>query len=202
MLTLPVAMLFPALWAMSPSRRVAALVSAGYFLAASRGLPQGVANFYSADLWPGFLLWFAASASFVAVHAVAWTRHPGIGRAVRYLAAGVLTGLPPFGITGWAHPLTAAGVPHVLQANGNMFSVFFTDAPAVPDYATAAGQDAGAFKAFFHAMLDQGVYLPPSAFEVWFCSSAHDDRAVQHVIDALPVAAEAAARHTSGGGDR
>lgn len=110
MLALPAAMLFPALWAMSPSRRVAALVSAGYFLAASRGLPQGVANFYSADLWPGFLLWFAASASFVAVHAVAWTRHPGIGRAVRYLVAAALIGLPPFGITGWAHPLTAAGV--------------------------------------------------------------------------------------------
>ena len=110
MLALPAAMLFPALWAMSPSRRVAALVSAGYFLAASRGLPQGVANFYSTDLWPGFLLWFAASASFVAVHAVAWTRHPGIGRAVRYLVAAALIGLPPFGITGWAHPLTAAGV--------------------------------------------------------------------------------------------
>lgn len=110
MLALPAAMLFPALWAMSPSRRVAALVSAGYFLAASRGLPQGVANFYSADLWPGFLLWFAASLSFVAVHAALWTRHPGRGRAVRYLAAAVLTGLPPFGITGWAHPLTAAGV--------------------------------------------------------------------------------------------
>lgn len=110
MLVLPVAMLFPALWAMSPSRMVAALVSAGYFLAASRGLPQGVANFYSSDLWPGFLLWIAASASFVAVHAVAWTRRPGKGRAVRYLAAAVLTGLPPFGITGWAHPLTVAGV--------------------------------------------------------------------------------------------
>lgn len=115
MLALPVAMLFPALWAMSPSRMVAALVSACYFLAASRGLPQGVANFYSSDLWPGFLLWIAASASFVAVHAVAWTRkaeegRPGITRAVRYLAAAVLTGLPPFGITGWAHPLTAAGV--------------------------------------------------------------------------------------------
>ena len=64
-----------------------------------------------------------------------------------------------------ANLLIAAVVMH-------MFSVFFTDAPAVPDYATAAGQDAGAFKAFFHAMLDQGVYLPPSAFEVWFCSSA------------------------------
>jgi len=109
-LALPVAMLFPALWAMSPSRKVAALVSAGYFLAASRGLPQGVANFYSSDLWPGLLLWMAASLSFVAVHAALWTRDPGMGRAVRYLAAAVLTGLPPFGITGWAHPLTAAGV--------------------------------------------------------------------------------------------
>lgn len=110
MLALPLAMLFPALWAMSPSRRVAALVSAGYFLAASRGLPQGVANFYAADLWPGLLLWLAASASFVAVHAVALTRHPGKGRAFRYLVAAALTGLPPFGISGWAHPLTAAGV--------------------------------------------------------------------------------------------
>ncbi|WP_097143039.1 conjugal transfer protein TraB [Rhizobium subbaraonis] len=109
-LALPLAMLFPALWAMSPSRRVAALVSAGYFLAASRGLPQGVANFYAADLWPGLLLWLAASASFVAVHAVALTRHPGKGRAFRYLVAAALTGLPPFGISGWAHPLTAAGV--------------------------------------------------------------------------------------------
>jgi glutamate-1-semialdehyde 2,1-aminomutase len=94
--------------------------------------------------------------------------------------------------TATTEALTAAGVPHVLQASGNMFSVFFTDAPAVPDYETAAGQDAEAFKAFFHAMLDRGVYLPPSAFEVWFCSAAHDDRAVQHVLDALPHAARAA----------
>ncbi|HET6167782.1 MAG TPA: glutamate-1-semialdehyde 2,1-aminomutase [Marmoricola sp.] len=88
--------------------------------------------------------------------------------------------------------LAAAGVPHVLQAAGNMFSLFFTDATAVPDYATASSQDVEAFKAFFHAMLDQGVYLPPSAFEAWFCSSAHDDRAVQQVLDALPAAAAAA----------
>jgi glutamate-1-semialdehyde 2,1-aminomutase len=99
-----------------------------------------------------------------------------------------------------AKALTAAGVPHVLQGNGNMFSIFFTDAPSVPDYATAGGQDVAAFKAFFHAMLDRGVYLPPSAFEAWFCSSAHDDRAVQHVLDALPAAAEAAA--AVGGGTR
>ncbi|MCJ2877646.1 conjugal transfer protein TraB [Rhizobium pusense] len=119
-LLLPVAMVFPALWAMSPSRMVAAFVSTGYFLAASRGLPQGVANFYAADLWPGLMLWMAASASFVGVHAVLWTarrvkdvtgkRGADAVRALRYLVAMVLTGLPPFGISGWAHPLTAAGV--------------------------------------------------------------------------------------------
>lgn len=95
--------------------------------------------------------------------------------------------------------LSAAGVPHLLQASGNMFSVFFTEAGSVPDYAAAAGQDLEAFKSFFHAMLDRGVYLPPSAFEAWFCSAAHDDRAVQHVLDALPAAAEAAAAATSRG---
>ncbi len=90
-----------------------------------------------------------------------------------------------------AEALTAAGVPHRVQASGTMFSVFFTDAP-VRDYATAQTQDTGAFAAFFHAMLDRGVYLPPSAYEAWFVSAAHDDRAVQHVLDALPGAALAA----------
>ncbi len=103
-------MIFPVLWAHARSRLVAALVSAGYFLAASRGLPQGVANFYAADFWPGLLLWLAASIAFVAVHAALWTRLPGKGRAARYLAAAVLMGLPPLGITGWAQPITAAGV--------------------------------------------------------------------------------------------
>lgn len=75
-LLLPTTMLFPLLWAQSPSRLVAGAVSAGYFLAASRGLPQGVANFYAADFWPGLLLWLAASASFVGLHAALWTRLP------------------------------------------------------------------------------------------------------------------------------
>src|SRR5690349_8848180 len=90
--------------------------------------------------------------------------------------------------------LSDAGVPHRLQSSGNMFSIFFGSLPPVRDYATAQTQDVGAFKAFFHAMLDAGVYLPPSAFEAWFVSRAHDDRAVQHVLDALPGAAAAAAR--------
>jgi hypothetical protein len=106
---LPVAMGFPILWSLSRTRLLAALVSAGYFLAASRGLPQGVAAFYSSNIWPGLLLWFCASMSFVIVHAILWTKNAGT-RPFRYLLAAVIMAIPPFGITGWAHPVTAAGV--------------------------------------------------------------------------------------------
>ncbi len=88
--------------------------------------------------------------------------------------------------------LSAAGVPHVVQSAGTMFSVFFRDG-AVTDFAGASAQDSGAYAAFFHAMLDAGVYLPPSAYESWFVSAAHDDRAVSTILDALPGAARAAA---------
>jgi len=108
-LLLPVALVFPVVWSRARGRSVAALVSAGYFLAASRGLPQGVAAFYSSNLWPGLLLWLCASVSFVAVHTVLWTKRPD-RRPVRYLLAAALMAVPPMGITGWAHPVTAAGV--------------------------------------------------------------------------------------------
>jgi glutamate-1-semialdehyde 2,1-aminomutase len=88
--------------------------------------------------------------------------------------------------------LTEAGVPHVVQSAGTMFSVFLTDG-AVRDFDDASRTDVAAYAAFFHAMLDAGVYLPPSAYEAWFLSAAHDDRAVQTVLDALPGAARAAA---------
>ncbi|WP_235535826.1 glutamate-1-semialdehyde 2,1-aminomutase [Nocardioides sp. Root190] len=87
---------------------------------------------------------------------------------------------------------TAAGVPFVIQSTGSMFSVFLTEDP-VSNYAEAQRTDVAAYAAFFHSMLDQGVHLPPSAYESWFVSSSHDDRAVQHVLDALPAAAAAAA---------
>ncbi|MGL5824486.1 MAG: glutamate-1-semialdehyde 2,1-aminomutase, partial [Nocardioides sp.] len=67
--------------------------------------------------------------------------------------------------------LSAAGVPHVIQAAGTMFSVFFADRP-VRDFAGASAQNTAAFAAFFHAMLERGVYLPPSAYESWFLSAA------------------------------
>ncbi|MDK4716122.1 MULTISPECIES: conjugal transfer protein TraB [Rhizobium] len=108
-LLLPVAFTFPVLWGLARTRLTAAFVSAGYFLAASRGLPQGVATFYSSDFWPGLLLWLCASTGFVIVHTVLWTKRKGI-RPCHYLLAGLLMAIPPFGIPGWAHPITAAGV--------------------------------------------------------------------------------------------
>jgi glutamate-1-semialdehyde 2,1-aminomutase len=91
--------------------------------------------------------------------------------------------------------LTEAGVPHLVQRGGTMFSLFLHDEPtaAVRDFDGAAAQNLDRFKAFFHAMLDQGVYLPPSAFEAWFLSSAHDDAVLDRVVAALPAAARAAA---------
>ncbi len=91
--------------------------------------------------------------------------------------------------------LETASVPYVVQAAGNLFSVFFVgeDVDSVPDYATASTQVTARYSAFFHSMLDAGVYLPPSAYEGWFLSAAHDDRALDRVISALPAAAAAAA---------
>jgi glutamate-1-semialdehyde 2,1-aminomutase len=94
---------------------------------------------------------------------------------------------------GVSEAFTRAGVPHTIQSTGTMFSVFFTEGP-VTDFAAAQRQDLPAYAAFFHAMLDRGVHLPPSAYEGWFLSAAHDERAVQTILDALPEAAEAAAR--------
>jgi len=91
--------------------------------------------------------------------------------------------------------LAEAGVPHVVQASGNMFSVFFVEdrVSSVPNFEVASTQRVDRFRAFFHSMLDQGVYLPPSAFECWFLSAAHDERAIRKIVDAFPAAARAAA---------
>lgn len=109
-LLLPVAAAFPMLWSLARTRQQATTTSAVYFLAASRGLPQGVANFYSSDIWPGLLLWLVASSAFVTVHSVLWTDRKGWQKPLRYLAACVAMAIPPFGILGWAHPITAAGI--------------------------------------------------------------------------------------------
>jgi glutamate-1-semialdehyde 2,1-aminomutase len=92
--------------------------------------------------------------------------------------------------------LSAAGVAHRVQAAGSLFSVFFTDQDVI-DYDGAQQQEAFRYAAFFHSMLASGVYLPPSAFEAWFLSAAHDDAAMSQIIEALPAAATAAAAASS-----
>jgi glutamate-1-semialdehyde 2,1-aminomutase len=92
-----------------------------------------------------------------------------------------------------AEALEGAGVPHVVQGAGNLFSVFLGPTEPVRDFAAAQSQDLHRFRDFFHVMLDHGVYLPPSAYEAWFVSTAHDDAALDRIHAALPAAAKAAA---------
>ncbi len=88
--------------------------------------------------------------------------------------------------------LSAHGVPHVVSTAGNMLSVFFTEG-RVRSYADAAAAQTWRYPAFFHALLEAGVYPPPSAFEGWFVSAAHDADAFEQIAGALPDAARAAA---------
>jgi glutamate-1-semialdehyde 2,1-aminomutase len=92
-----------------------------------------------------------------------------------------------------ADALTASGVPFRLQQAGSLFCVFLGNDRAVRDFGEARGQSSVAYAAFFHAMLDGGVYLPPSPYEAWFVSAAHDDEAVERIAGVLPGAAHAAA---------
>jgi glutamate-1-semialdehyde 2,1-aminomutase len=91
--------------------------------------------------------------------------------------------------------LDKAGVDHSVQRAGNLFSVAFgTSEHGVHNYDDAQGQEVFRFAPFFHSMLDSGVYLPPSVYEAWFLSAAHDDAAMNRIFEALPAAARAAAQ--------
>ena len=108
-LLLPASLVFPVLWSTARSRLLAAGISAAYFLGASRGLPQGVESFFETGIGLGILLWVGASAAFVAIHAIFWSPGNGAIKAGGFALASFLMAVPPFGIVGWAHPVTAAG---------------------------------------------------------------------------------------------
>jgi glutamate-1-semialdehyde 2,1-aminomutase len=91
-----------------------------------------------------------------------------------------------------AGALSEAGVSYCINTAGNLFSVFFVDDDVV-DFASAKRASVARYAAFFHAMLDRGVYLPPSAFEAWFVGASHDNAAIERIAAALPHAARAAA---------
>ena len=87
-------------------------------------------------------------------------------------------------VTGFEEAAAAAGVPLATNAVCGMFGLFFTDAKRVSTYAEATRCDIDAFKRFFHAMLAEGVYLAPSAFEAGFISAAHGPEHIEATIAA------------------
>ncbi len=89
---------------------------------------------------------------------------------------------------GLLHAAQEEGIPLVINRVGGMFGLFFTDAPSVTCYNDVMACDVERFKRFFHLMLEQGVYLAPSAFEAGFMSVAHSPEDIQKTINAARVA--------------
>ena len=87
-------------------------------------------------------------------------------------------------VAGLMDKAAAAGIPLTSNQVGAMFGIFFTDAERVTNYAQATACDQASFRRFFHAMLQRGVYLAPSAFEDGFVSAAHSDSEIDATLDA------------------
>ncbi|MBN1308297.1 MAG: glutamate-1-semialdehyde 2,1-aminomutase, partial [Chitinispirillaceae bacterium] len=77
----------------------------------------------------------------------------------------------------------ALGIPAIVNRVGSMMTLFFTDRPAVENFADAKAADTKRFGAYFHASLDEGVYLPPSQFEAMFVSASHRDADINVAIE-------------------
>jgi glutamate-1-semialdehyde 2,1-aminomutase len=79
---------------------------------------------------------------------------------------------------------SGAGIPAVVNRACGLLTVFFTGNP-VTDMAGASATDRESFGAFFHSMVDNGVYLPPSQFEAWFVSTAHTDADIEETLETV-----------------
>jgi glutamate-1-semialdehyde 2,1-aminomutase len=90
-------------------------------------------------------------------------------------------------VTGMQQVADEAGVPFGTCQQGGMFGLFFTDQP-VHRFDDLKHCDEDHFKRFFHAMLDHGVYLAPSAYEAGFVSSTHDDEVIGQTLSAARAA--------------
>ncbi len=87
-------------------------------------------------------------------------------------------------IEGLSAAAAEAGIPLACESVGGMFGVVFTDGGPVRSYAQVARADVDRFTAFFHAMLQRGVYFAPSAFEAGFVSAAHTDEHIDTTLEA------------------
>ena len=111
-------------------------------------------------------------------------RDPDLYAALDRRAEGLTSGV--------AEAAAAAEVSLTINRRGSMFTFFFTGRP-VKDYATAKTSDTVAFAAFFRAMLEEGIYLPPSQFEAAFLSAAHSEADIGITVRAAATAFEAVA---------
>ena len=105
--------------------------------------------------------------------------HAGIGQRTRALVEGL------------RHIAARRGVPFTADSAGSMFGFFFRAEP-VRSYADARTADVELFRRFFHAALDRGVYIAPSAFEAGFVSAAHGDEEIAMTLERLDDALAAA----------
>jgi glutamate-1-semialdehyde 2,1-aminomutase len=107
--------------------------------------------------------------------------------------SGVYEGLESCSATlakGLGEAASAAGIPVAINQIGSMVGMFFSGKP-VKNYADATASDTAAFAKFFHAMLENGVHLPPSQFETFFVSMAHTEAVIEATIKAARLAFEA-----------
>ena len=84
-------------------------------------------------------------------------------------------------------------VPFVVNYVGGMFGIFFTEQQEITSYAEVMKCDTEKFKIFFHKMLEQGIYLAPSAFEAGFMSLAHTNEDIERTLSAANIAFSAIA---------
>jgi glutamate-1-semialdehyde 2,1-aminomutase len=89
-----------------------------------------------------------------------------------------------------AEVINAHGLDHQVAGIGSMFQMFMTDRP-VRNNRDVMTCDASRFMRLFHALLERGVYVPPSQFETCFLSTAHTDEDVRRIVDAYDDALEA-----------
>lgn len=87
-------------------------------------------------------------------------------------------------VVGLRERASKAGIPFTTNQVGGMFGLFFTNEPVVESFGQVMGCDQERFKRFFHGMLDEGVYLAPSAFEAGFVSAAHDFEVLDQTLRA------------------
>ena len=97
--------------------------------------------------------------------------YPGLERTAVALAEGL------------ASAFAAAGIAATINREGSMFSVFFTDGP-VRDFAGARSADHERYARLFHHLLDAGIALPPSGYELWTLGTAHDQAEVGTILEA------------------